>query len=158
MRQFNSHHWARMSSIRINIRRLKSLPVHARQLALEFAPALLNRDTAFQQKARLDGLKNGRPHRQDMLWDSGEPGLCVLISRGPKHKRKATVTFRVVYYLKDRPGEPRYMKLGRYPDECSDIDGVRDRARYDSHWCQSRHRPTQAQTHWQTLRNRRALH
>jgi hypothetical protein len=74
-------------------------------------------------------MRNGRPQRQAVIWDSKERGLCVLVSRGPKHKRQATLTFRVVYYLKDRPGEARYLKLGRYPDECSDIEDVRDRAR-----------------------------
>ena len=74
-----------------------------------------------------DLLRNGRPHRQKMIWDTEEKGLSVLISRGPKHARQATVTFRVVYYLKDNPGKPRYKKLGRYPD-CSDIQAVRDEA------------------------------
>jgi integrase len=94
-------------------------------------------------KARLDNLlKTGRPHRQKTIWDTKETGLSVLISRGPKHKRQATVTLRVVYYLKDKPGVPRYVKIGRYPDDtytypykgadkqaivisCSDIEAVR---------------------------------
>lgn len=55
-----------------------------------------------------------RPHRQETIWDAKQDGLCVLVSRGPKGKRQATVTFRVCYYLK--PGKPEYVKLGRYPD------------------------------------------
>jgi hypothetical protein len=79
--------------------------------------------------ASLEGLlKSGRLHRQKMIWDTEEKGLSVLISRGPKHQRQATVTFRVVYYLKDNPGRPRYMKLGRWPER-SDIQAVRDEAR-----------------------------
>ena len=83
-------------------------------------------------KARLDDLlKSGRPHRQKSVWDTKETGLSVLISRGPKHKRQATVTLRVVYYLKDKPGVPRYVKLGRYPDDYPDFNlkTVRDTAR-----------------------------
>jgi integrase len=80
-------------------------------------------------KPVLDGLLKTRPHRQRTIWDTEETGLCVLISRGPKDEKKATVTFRVVYYLKDRPGKPLYKKLGRYPNECSDLTAVRDAAR-----------------------------
>jgi hypothetical protein len=80
-------------------------------------------------KDLLDQLLTRRPHRQSMIWDTKETGLAVLISRGPKHARQATVTFRVVYYLKDLPGKPRYKKLGRYPSERSDIWAVRDEAR-----------------------------
>jgi hypothetical protein len=83
-------------------------------------------------KARLDNLlKNGRPHRQKTIWDTKETGLSVLISRGAKHKRQATVTLRVVYYLKDKPGIPRYVKLGRYPNDYPNfnIKAVRDAAR-----------------------------
>jgi integrase len=79
-------------------------------------------------KAKLDELLRNRPHRQRIIWDTGETGLSVLVSRGPKHKRQATVTFRVVYYLRDQPGVPRYKVLGRYP-ECSDIKVMRDAAR-----------------------------
>ncbi|WP_439924717.1 tyrosine-type recombinase/integrase [Nitrobacter sp. JJSN] len=68
-------------------------------------------------KARLDELlRNGRPQRQKAIWDTKQDGLCVLVSRGPKHKRQATLTFRVAYYLTDHPGKPRYVSLGRYPD------------------------------------------
>ena len=83
-------------------------------------------------KAKLDTLlKSGRPHRQKTIWDTREVGLSVLISRGPKHKRQATLSLRVVYYLKDRPGKPRYWKLGRYPDDYPNfnIGAVRDAAR-----------------------------
>jgi integrase len=77
-------------------------------------------------KARLDELlRSGRPQRQKTIWDTKQDGLCVLVSRGPKRKRKATLTFRVVYYLKDSPGKPRYKALGRYPDEYSDLTAVR---------------------------------
>ena len=38
----------------------------------------------------------------------------MLVSRGPKRQHRATVTFRVCYYL--QPGKPEYVKLGRYPD------------------------------------------
>jgi integrase len=92
-------------------------------------------------KARLDDLLKTRPHRQSVIWDAKASGLCVLVSRGAEHKRQATVTFRVVYYL--RSGKPTYLKIGRYPDgtytypykiegqkkakviACSDLDAVR---------------------------------
>jgi integrase len=80
-------------------------------------------------KAKLNELLRNRPHRQKIIWDTEEVGLSVLVSRGPKHRRQATVTFRVVYYLKGKPGVPRYKVLGRYPDECSDIGAMRDAAR-----------------------------
>ena len=90
-------------------------------------------------KSLLDEKLGVRRHRQAVIWDTEETGLSVLISRGPKHKRQATLTFRVVYYLKNTPGKPRYLKIGRYPDgaysytvekkqvivKCSDIDAVR---------------------------------
>ena len=97
-------------------------------------------------KARLDHLlKTGRPHRQKSIWDTKERGLSVLVSRGPKHRRQATLTLRVTYYLKDKPGKPRYVKIGRWPDgtytypykgpdnqsitiACSDIEAVRHAA------------------------------
>lgn len=71
----------------------------------------VNLTTAF-----LDAERAKRPHRQKLIWDTVEPHLCVLVSRGPKHERRATLTFRVVYYLKTHPGKPHYKKLGRYPD------------------------------------------
>jgi hypothetical protein len=77
-------------------------------------------------KAKLDKLLLSRPHRQYTIWDTETTGLSVLVSRGPTHDHRATVTFRVVYYLK--PGEPRYLKIGRYPDKHSDIEAVRREA------------------------------
>jgi len=96
--------------------------------------------------ARLNELLRTRPHQQKTIWDGGEHGLCVLVSRGPKHARQGTVTFRVCFYLKGQPGKPQYLKIGRYPDgkytypykdekgkdiviDCSNIDDVRDAAR-----------------------------
>lgn len=93
----------------------------------------------------LDKKMAVRPHRQQILWDSNskENGLSVLVSRGSKRARHATLTFRVVYYLPTAPGKPRYKVLGRYPDgqyedigpdnkkrttKCSDLKGMRDRA------------------------------
>src|SRR6266508_5392888 len=67
-------------------------------------------------KARLDAEDSKRQHRQKVIWDTEEKGLCVLVSRGPKREHKATVTFRVVYYLPSHPGKPLYLSLGRYPD------------------------------------------
>ena len=66
--------------------------------------------------ARLDALLRTRPHQQMTIWDDDKngAGLCVLVSRGPKRQHRATVTFRVCYYL--QPGKPEYVKLGRYPD------------------------------------------
>ena len=57
-------------------------------------------------KARLDNLlKTGRPHRQKTIWDTKETGLSVLISRGPKHKRQATVTLGRDGALQGRPAQ-----------------------------------------------------
>src|SRR5260370_36961739 len=67
--------------------------------------------------ALLDKLLRTRPHKQSVIWDTKETGLHVLISRGPQHKRQATVTFRVAFYMIDDRSVPRYMKIGRYPDE-----------------------------------------
>ena len=80
-------------------------------------------------KELLDKKRAVRPHRQSMIWDTKEPGLSVLVSRGPKDARQATLTFRVCYYLTSNPGKPRYKKIGRYPDERSDLQAVRDEAR-----------------------------
>ncbi|MGN6411010.1 MAG: hypothetical protein ACTHK9_06055, partial [Nitrobacter sp.] len=66
--------------------------------------------------ALLDRLRNTRPRQQYIVWDTVEKGFHVLISPGPKHEKRATVTLRVAYYLKDKPGVPKYLKLGRYPD------------------------------------------
>jgi hypothetical protein len=82
----------------------------------------------FTEAALNKLLSNGRPQRQTVYWDSEARGLCVLVSRGPKHKRQATITFRVLYYMKDRPGEARYYKIGRWPDECPNLQDVRDKA------------------------------
>ena len=84
-------------------------------------------------KALLDAKLGVRPHRQSMIWDSKEPGLSVLVSRGPKDKKQATLSFRVVYYLKSNPGKPRYLHLGRYPEDFpaftkDTLQKVRDRA------------------------------
>lgn len=76
-------------------------------------------------KALLDEKLAVRPHQQSMLWDSKVRGLSVLISRGPEHERRATLTFRVVYYLRSAPGKPRYLRLGRYDPERSDLAAVR---------------------------------
>jgi hypothetical protein len=80
-----------------------------------------------------------RPHKQRVVWDSKQAGLCVLISRGAKNAHRATVNFRVAFYLKNIPGKPQYISLGRYPDgqytytkngkqitaACSDIEAMR---------------------------------
>jgi hypothetical protein len=79
-------------------------------------------------KASLDKLRQSRPDRQLLKWDTKEGRLSLLVSPGPAHKEQATLTFRVVYYLPSQPGKPRYFKIGRYPDECPDIDAVRNEA------------------------------
>jgi len=94
--------------------------------------------------ARLDGLLRTRPHQQYVVWDTKEAGFHVLVSRGSKQGKQSTVTFRVAYYLKGKPGSPKYMKLGRYPDggtitrikdekkvaySCANLDEMRDLAR-----------------------------
>ena len=93
-------------------------------------------------KVALDKLLKTRPQRQYSIWDSKEPHLSVLVSRGPEHKKRGTVTFRCIYYLPTAPGKPRYLAIGRWPDgaytypyknekgkvitiSCSDIDAVR---------------------------------
>jgi hypothetical protein len=94
----------------------------------KFNPLSVAKRLGFTKSA-LDKLLRARPHRQYSIWDAHKDGsrLCVLVSRGAKHKRQATVTFRVVYYLKTEPGAPHYIKIGRYPD--IDIDTARARAR-----------------------------
>src|SRR5262245_51979498 len=84
---------------------------------------------ALLTKALLDEKLSGRPHRQSMIWDTKETGLQVLVSRGPAHKRQATLTFRVAYYLKSNPGKPRYLALDRYDPNRTDLTDIRDRAR-----------------------------
>ena len=92
--------------------------------------------------ALLNRLLRTRPHQQYVVWDTKETGFHVLVSRGPKHGKQATVTLRVAYYLKGKPGTPKYMKLGRYPDgmvirvkeekvrySCANLDDMRDLAR-----------------------------
>ncbi len=105
------------------------------------APA--NRSPAPNRKrltnTELDRLLRAKPDRQYVVWDDKETGLQVLVSPGPKHKKQATVTWRVCYYLRDKPGVPKYLKLGRFPDEtityneepysCSDVDKMRNVAR-----------------------------
>ena len=80
-------------------------------------------------RAALDALLETRPDKQHIIWDSKEPGLSVLVSHGPKHKRQATVTFRVVYYLPSHPGKPRYRKLERFDPTSTDLEDVRNAAR-----------------------------
>src|SRR3954467_15339305 len=75
----------------------------------------------------LDRRRGVRPHRQEVLWDTDTTGLQVLISRGPVHKRQATLNFRVVFYLPDKPGKPHYHRIGRYPD--ISIEEARNRAK-----------------------------
>jgi hypothetical protein len=94
-------------------------------------------------KRMLDAALSKRPHQQQTIWDEKQPGLCALISRGRADKRGATISLRVCYYLKSKPGKPQYLKLGRYPDgvyrykdakdreheiKCKDLDDVRARA------------------------------
>jgi hypothetical protein len=79
-------------------------------------------------KERLDAKLRVRPHRQSMIWDTQTRGLSVLVSRGPKDKKQATLTFRVAYYLKSNPGKPRYLKLGRYDPARTDLDDIRRKA------------------------------
>jgi hypothetical protein len=83
---------------------------------------------ALLTKTLLDEKLSVRPHRQSMLWDTKETGLQVLVSRGPAHKRQATLTFRVAYYLKSNPGKPRYLALDRYDPARTDLADIRDRA------------------------------
>jgi integrase len=51
----------------------------------------------------------------------------VLWSSGPADKAGSTVTFRVCYYVKGRPGKPQYLKLGRYTPT-SDLKAIRRKA------------------------------
>jgi len=96
--------------------------------AAENRKAQRKAERTFTTTKHLDKLRRTRPHRQHMVWDSEEKSLSVLVSRGPKHKRQATLTFRAVYYLPSAPGKPRYKKLGRYPDELSNLKAVRGQA------------------------------
>jgi hypothetical protein len=81
---------------------IRSSPAHSRA-ADSFPPQPGRR---VGTKARLDNLlKTGRPHRQKTIWDTKETGLSVLISRGPKHKRQATVTLGRDGALQGRPAQ-----------------------------------------------------
>jgi hypothetical protein len=64
----------------------------------------------------LDRLQRTRPHHPQLIWDTKQDGLCALVSRGPASKKQATISLRVCYYLKSKPGKPHYIKIGRYPD------------------------------------------
>lgn len=113
------------------------------QIPMSAGPSLKGNSSPNRIKfttAILNDLQRTRAQRQEVFWDSKETGLCVLRSRGPKNRRQATLTFRVVYYLPDQPGKPHYKVIGRYPIkypdtdagpgiDCSDIEAVRDRAR-----------------------------
>jgi integrase len=71
---------------------------------------------------RLDDEAKSRHHGQKVIWDAGTgaaEGLSALVSRGSKRTRTATISFRVVYYLKDQPGKPFYKNLGRYPTDAA---------------------------------------
>jgi hypothetical protein len=85
-------------------------------VAFDRWPARAPRETMeFTEPKLKDLLKGGRPQRQSVTWDTKATGLSVLISRGPKEKRQATLSLRVVYCLKDHPSKPRYKWLGKYP-------------------------------------------
>jgi hypothetical protein len=109
----------------------------------------------------LDRLLRTKPNRQLIVWDEKETGLHVLVSPGPKHRKQATVTLRVCYYMRDEPGVPKYLKIGRYPDEtitrvetsdgketevtypCSDLDAMRNYARDIRNAAAKGHNPRQ---------------
>jgi hypothetical protein len=96
-------------------------------------------------RIELDKLARSNHHHQQVYWDTEQKRLSVLVSHGPKHAKRATVTFRAIYYLKSRPGKPQYLTIGHWPDDhflypwkdddgkpitisCSDIDAVRNAA------------------------------
>jgi hypothetical protein len=67
-------------------------------VAFDLWPARAPRETMeFTESKLKDLLKGGRPQRQSVIWDTKATGLSVLISRGPKEKRQATLSLRVVY-------------------------------------------------------------
>ena len=67
-------------------------------VAFDRWPARAPRETMeFTESKLKDLLKGGRPQRQSVIWDTKATGLSVLISRGPKEKRQATLSLRVVY-------------------------------------------------------------
>lgn len=86
-------------------------------------------------KINLDRLLRSCPNKQYLIWEEdGQNGLHVLVS--PYHQR-ATVTWRVCYYMKQTaPGVPRYKSLGRYPGgdiryegtiyKCKDVNAMRE--------------------------------
>jgi integrase len=80
----------------------------------ESAPAKSNRTELT--RAKLDALRKVRPHKPSVIWDTKVTGLAVLINRGRRDARSATLAFRTVFYLRTAPGKPVYMSIGRYPD------------------------------------------
>jgi integrase len=70
-------------------------------------------------KTELDKLTRANHHHQQVIWDEAlrarhQARLCVLVSKGPKHTKRATVSFRAIFYLPSHPGKPHYMKIGRW--------------------------------------------
>jgi hypothetical protein len=99
-------------------------------------------------KPYLDKLLKQKPKAQVTIWDETVTGLCILHSPGKAHQAESTVTFRACYYLKDQPGVPKYVKIGRYGQKeqieiiveekgelkrkkvsCDDIESVRTKYR-----------------------------
>lgn len=92
-------------------------------------------------KPYLDKLLKVKPKEQITVWDEKQAGLCILHSPGPAHRPQSTVTLRACYYTKDKPGIPKYVKIGRYGEkiqyrdmdgalktlDCGDIEAVRTR-------------------------------
>ena len=90
----------------------------------------------FSAKDALNKLRKDKPDKQTLVWDGGsQAGLHMLVSPGPAHMKEATLTLRVCFYMKNRPGVPRYKALGRWPDgkhehngttyQCADIKRIR---------------------------------
>jgi hypothetical protein len=75
-------------------------------------------------KAELDRLLRTEVEGQRTIWDEKQTGLSVLVSK-TRGRDRATITFRVCFYLSSKPGKPIYQALGRYPDQLSDIEEVR---------------------------------
>jgi hypothetical protein len=97
---------------------------------------------ALLTRSVLDAELRKPQEGQKVIWDTKQPGLCVLVSPGTHGRGKATLTFRTLFYLRSLPGRPHYVKLGRYPDgqcvypykdqrgepivvACSDIEAMR---------------------------------
>ncbi len=100
-------------------------------------------------KTELEKLTRSNHHSSQVTyWDTDlqarhQARLCALVSKGPKHSKRATVSFRAIFYLPSHPGRPNYVTLGRWPHgtftypwktdkdgkpitiSCSDIDEVR---------------------------------